>query len=112
MGKLLMISLYGVALAGAADPRTMRVDYLHSGSATEEHFALDRIALEGVWPGPLDRAIDETGLGKSRFEVRDKASGRLLHSAWLCYHLQRVSQAAVHQYAYAKQQTNFTETSP
>jgi hypothetical protein len=75
-----MISLYGAALAGAADPRTMRVDYVHTGSSTEEHFALDRIALEGAWPGPLDRAIDETGLGKYRFEVRDKDSGRLLYS--------------------------------
>src|SRR6185295_15061683 len=27
-------------------PRTMRVDYLHKGTATEEHFSVDRVVLE------------------------------------------------------------------
>ena len=58
----------------------MRLDYFHTGGAAEEHFALDRVALDRAWPGPADRAIDETGLGKYRFEVRDKASNRLLYS--------------------------------
>lgn len=58
----------------------MRLDYFHSGGARAEHFALDRVSLEGAWPGPLDRAIDTTGLGKYRFEVRDKASNRVLYS--------------------------------
>src|SRR5205823_7823937 len=42
--------------------------------------ALDGAALEGPWPGRLDRAIDDTGLGKYRFEVRDGSSGRVLFS--------------------------------
>ena len=58
----------------------MRLDYFHSGGARAEHFAFDRVALEGAWPGPLDRAVDETGLGKYRFEVRDKATKRVLYS--------------------------------
>ena len=66
--------------ADPATPRTMRVDYVHSGSATEETFALDRVALEGAWPGPLDRALDETNLGKYFFEVRDRATNRVLYS--------------------------------
>src|SRR5262245_58334930 len=78
--KFLIVSLYGAALAGAQTVRTMRIDYFHTGSANEEHFSLDRIALEGAWPGPEDRAIDGTGFGRYRFEVRDKASNRLLYS--------------------------------
>src|SRR5581483_1073583 len=78
--KLIMVSLCGAALAAAQGVRTLRVDYFHTGSASEEHFALDRVVLEGAWPRPTDRAIDETGFGKYRFEVRDKASNRLLYS--------------------------------
>ncbi len=42
--------------------------------------SLDGLALEGPWPGRLDRAIDDTNLGKYFFEVRDRQSGRLLYS--------------------------------
>src|SRR5512139_2990642 len=73
------------ALALAAPPptapRTFRVDYFHTGTATEERFALDRLVLEPLaFPGRLDRAIDDTNLGKFLFEVRDLATQRLLYS--------------------------------
>jgi hypothetical protein len=61
-------------------PRTLRLDYVHSGTATEEAFALDGLVQEGPWPGPPDRWIDETNLGQYLFEVRDRATNRLLYS--------------------------------
>jgi hypothetical protein len=64
----------------ASVPATLRLDYVHSGSATGETYALDGLALEGPWPGNPARAIDDSGLGKYRFEVKDAASGRLLYS--------------------------------
>ena len=65
----------------AAAPRTMRVDYYHTGSASEEHFSLDRVVLEPLeWPGDPARALDDTNLGKYFFEVADGASGRVLFS--------------------------------
>jgi hypothetical protein len=69
------------AAPAAADsaPRTLRVDYVHAGRAGEARFALDGIALEGPWPGRLDRALDDSGLGKYRFEVR-APDGRILYS--------------------------------
>jgi hypothetical protein len=67
------------APSAAAPLRTLRVDYVHGGKAGEEHFALDGVALEGPWPGRPDRVLDESGLGKYRFEVRDQ-SGRVLFS--------------------------------
>jgi len=74
----------GGALAAAsahgAEPRTLRVEYVHSGDASGESVALSRVILEGPWPGPLDRRIDETNLGKYLFEVRDRATNRLLYS--------------------------------
>src|SRR5947207_11007235 len=70
-----------LALAAAAPGprRTLRVDYVHSGTASEERFALDGVALEGPWPGPPDGLIDTSGLGKYLFEVRGEG-GRVLYS--------------------------------
>jgi hypothetical protein len=69
----------GVLLA-VAPQRTLRLDYVHSGSATEERFALDALVLEGPWPGRPDRALDDTGLGRYAFEVADAATGRRLYA--------------------------------
>jgi hypothetical protein len=70
-----------VATGGSAAPRTMRVDYYHTGNASEERFALDRIVVEPLeWPGNPARAIDNTNLGKYFFEVLDRASNLLLFS--------------------------------
>ena len=67
--------------AAAATPRTMRVDYYHTGNATEEHFAVDRVALEPLpWAGNPARPIDDTNRGKYFFEVIDAQSGRIVYS--------------------------------
>jgi hypothetical protein len=77
---LLLTACAALALAQSGAPRTMRLDYVHSGSASEESFAVDGVALEGAWPGPLDRWIDETNLGKYYFQVIDRATNRLIYS--------------------------------
>jgi len=65
----------------AAAPRTLRVDYYHTGNAHEEWFSLDRVVREPLdWPGNPHHAIDETNLGNYMFEVRERLSGRLLYS--------------------------------
>jgi hypothetical protein len=64
----------------AADPRTLRVDYFHGGTATEEQLSLDGLVLEGAWPGRLDRAIDDTNLGKYYFEVVERQTNRVVYS--------------------------------
>ena len=66
--------------ASAAEPATMRLDFSHTGGQGSEIFAVDRIAIEPLpWPGNPARTIDDTNLGKYRFEVRD-TSGRVLYS--------------------------------
>lgn len=65
----------------AATPKTMRLDFYHTGNAAQELFSVDRVVLEPLaWPGNPQRAIDETNLGKYLFEVRDPATNRLLYS--------------------------------
>ena len=76
-----MNALILAALALAAPPRTFRVDYFHTGSATEERFALDRLVLEPLpFPGNPDRPVDDLDLGKYLFEVRERGTNRLLYS--------------------------------
>jgi hypothetical protein len=64
-----------------AVPRTMRLDYYHTGNAKQEVFSIDRIQIEPLpWPGDLTKTIDDSNLGKYFFEVRDHASKRVLYS--------------------------------
>ena len=59
----------------------MRVDYFHTGNAKDEWFSVDRTVAEPLeWPGNLDKSIDESGMGKYRFEVREQTGGRLVYS--------------------------------
>jgi len=70
-----------ISVFGLAAPRTIRVDYYHTGNAQQQTFSLDRTVLEPLqWPGNPAKAIDESGLGNYRFEVRDKQGGKLLYS--------------------------------
>lgn len=65
----------------AAPPATLRVDYTHFGNARAEHFALERVVVEPLpWPGRPGAALDESGLGKYRFEVVDRATQRVVFS--------------------------------
>ncbi len=67
--------------SAAETPRTLRLDYYHTGTATEEVFSLDRLVVEPLpWPGNPDQPIDDSNLGKYLFEVRDPATGELRYS--------------------------------
>ncbi len=79
LGVLLAVAALSAA-AQAPGPRTLRLDYVHTGTATEEHFALDGVVLEGAWPGPLDRWVDESNLGKYYFQVLDRGTNRVIYS--------------------------------
>jgi IgA peptidase M64/peptidase M64-like protein len=73
--------LAAVLLAAPSSiPRTMRVDYFHGGTASEEAFSLDGVVVEGAWPGPSNRLFDETNLGKYFVVVVDRATNRPLYS--------------------------------
>jgi len=82
MKKLAALLFVFILLPAAfAEPRTMRVDYYHTGNASREIFSLDRLVIEPTpWPGNLRKNIDDTNLGKYFFEVRDRATNRVLYS--------------------------------
>lgn len=64
--------------------KTLRFDYYHTGTASEEHIALDKIRLEGEWPGSRTQLLDETNFGKYLFELRDTATNRTIYSRGFC----------------------------
>ena len=62
-------------------PRTLRVDYFHTGDADHEVFSLERVVVEPTpWPGNPERPLDDTNLGKYRFEVVDRSTREVLYS--------------------------------
>ena len=78
---MLSITLLSSGLAYADTPSTLRVDYIHSGNALAENYALDRIVIEPLpWPGNPARALDTSNRGVNLFEVVDPVSGDVLYS--------------------------------
>ncbi|NQV35070.1 MAG: peptidase M64, partial [Phycisphaeraceae bacterium] len=87
---LVVLAMSGIPLLGSSTfdthftDQTLRFDYYHTGTAAEEHFALDQIVQDGPWAGSKTRLIDDLRLGKYLFEVRDLASNTLLFSQGFC----------------------------
>jgi hypothetical protein len=84
MRLLTFVSLLvlGIPAATAADERrVMRLDYYHTGSTSDEIFAMDQVALEPLpWPGNPHRPLDDLNLGNFFFEVSDKATKKVIYS--------------------------------
>src|SRR5262249_51472768 len=80
-GLIFGFVLSAAAASAATPPRTMRVDYFHTGNAAAEVFSLDRVVLEPLpWPGNPRQPVDGTNLGKYFFEVIDRSTNRVLYS--------------------------------
>ncbi len=60
--------------------KTMRLDYSHSGTSREEHFAVQEILSDGAWAGSQSKLIDSLKLGIYFFEIHDQGNGKLLYS--------------------------------
>ena len=71
-----------VAVAVPAPPAaTVRLDYVHSGNALTEQYAIERVVIEPLpWPGDPARPFDDTNRGLNRVEVVDAKTGDLLYS--------------------------------
>ena len=74
LGFLLSISFSVVA----ETPRTMRLDFFHSGNQSSEMFSLDEIVIEALpWTGNMQQPIDKTLRGKYLFEITDDETGEM-----------------------------------
>ncbi|MGH9827106.1 MAG: IgA Peptidase M64, partial [Blastocatellia bacterium] len=76
----LFAMMFGYTAATGA-PRTMRLDYYHTGDATHEYFSVDRVVIEPLpWAGNPNHPIDDTNLGKYYFEVIDRKTNQPVYS--------------------------------
>ena len=85
VATMLLLAVWPAPASGPADPArgapaTLRLDYYHTGSATDERFALDALTIEGPWAGNPDRPLDDTNLGKYLFEVIDRGTNQVVYS--------------------------------
>ena len=60
--------------------KTLRIDYIHSGSAEVEYFVFDTLFVEKYWGGSKTNLIDAFDYGNHKFEVYDAEINELLYS--------------------------------
>jgi hypothetical protein len=69
-----------VAFSVLFAPKTMRLDYFHTGDHGLEIVAADRIVADGPWAGSTTRLLDDLNLGSYFFEVIDPDTNRAIYS--------------------------------
>jgi IgA peptidase M64/peptidase M64-like protein len=82
MLRLTLAIVLAVSISTAnGTPRTLRVDYFHTGNVDTELFSLDQVVLEPLaFPGNLQQPIDLLLRGKYLFEAIEPGSGKVLWS--------------------------------
>src|SRR5574341_1234357 len=58
----------------------LRIDYFHSGTATEERIAIDQAYAGGEWPESRTRLIDDLNLGHYLLRVSEAATNQVIFS--------------------------------
>jgi hypothetical protein len=59
---------------------TCRFDYVHTGTKGSEQISLDKISVEGAWPGSLTGLIDTLNLGEYEFKIFAGGSDHVIYS--------------------------------
>jgi hypothetical protein len=86
MKKIAFFSLLLLAIGAQAQfnehfkNKTLRIDYVHSGSAEVEYFVFDTLFSEKYWGGSKTNLIDAFDYGNHKFEVYDALTNELLYS--------------------------------
>ncbi len=87
MKQLIFLLLTAVGFAASADAQdfnehfsdsTLRIDYIFSGSASEQHIAVDELCLEPRWYGKRLRMAELPLEGNGQIIVKSHATGKTL----------------------------------
>jgi len=60
--------------------KTMRIDYYHTGDASSETVAIDRIYEYGTWAGSTTNLVDELNYGAYYHKIYDALTDELIYS--------------------------------
>ncbi|MEW6746848.1 MAG: M64 family metallopeptidase [Planctomycetota bacterium] len=63
---------------------SLRIDYVHYGTASTEGIALDALRLEGPWPGSRTHTVEMADLGQYQACAFDASSGELIFKLGYC----------------------------
>ena len=81
MKPLFFLLLVTFTMAATAAPKTMRLDYFHTGNSKQELFSIDEIVIEPhAWAGNPSQPLDTIPRGKYLFEVFDLKSKKMVYS--------------------------------
>jgi len=86
MKKIFFLSLLALAIGAQAQfkdhfkNKTLRIDYIHSGSSEVEYYQFDTLYAEKYWGGSMVNLIDEFDYGNYKFEIYDALTNELLYS--------------------------------
>lgn len=70
----------GSTFADLFHDETLRIDYNHTGNATEQFVSLDQLWRQGIWAGSRVNLIDDLDLGVYYAKIYDAVSGELIWS--------------------------------
>ena len=65
-------------------PKTLRVDFYHTGTKGFETFSLDQLVEQPVWAGSRTNLVDTLNLGKYLIKIVDLATNQLIYSRGFC----------------------------
>ena len=86
MKKIIFLVLLALTLGAQAQfkehfkNKTLRIDYMHSGSAPVEYYMFDTLFVEKYWGGSKVNLIDKFDYGNYKFEVHDALTNELIYS--------------------------------
>lgn len=60
--------------------KTLRLDYFHTGNATEDSYSFDEMIEEPYWGGSKVNLLDKFDYGKYKFIVKDYQTGNEIYS--------------------------------
>lgn len=60
--------------------KTLRLDYFHTGSETDDSYSFDELIEEPFWGGSKVNLLDKFDYGKYKFIVKDYQSGKEIYS--------------------------------
>ena len=84
---LLLLTLSLQSFASFDDwfvPKTLRVDYYHTGNRDNEVYSIDQVKSEPFWGGSHSMLIDAVDYGFFQYKVYDLASNTLIYSRGYC----------------------------
>ncbi len=65
-------------------PKTLRVDYYHTGCRGQEIISIDQLVEQPVWAGSRTNLLDTLNLGKYLVKVFDLQTNQLIYSRGFC----------------------------